>query len=107
MGVSHTLSRRFFWAENILWKEDIQGHRVTATLAERDLIVDTEAVGAYLAGGDDWIQETETENWKDKPWKGDGLEVLWFPGLDHAQVFDKKRSRQRLVDVIRKYSVSG
>ncbi|KAG7100586.1 hypothetical protein HYQ44_019938 [Verticillium longisporum] len=29
MGTSHTLFRRFFWAENILWKEDIQDHRVS------------------------------------------------------------------------------
>ncbi|EDN93609.1 hypothetical protein SS1G_09476 [Sclerotinia sclerotiorum 1980 UF-70] len=50
-GVSHTLSRKFFWNENVLWKEDFEGRKVTASLAGRDLIVDTEAVGRYLCCG--------------------------------------------------------
>ena len=48
MGVSHTLSRHFFWNENVLWKEDLEGRRVTVSLGGRDLIVNTEAVGKYL-----------------------------------------------------------
>lgn len=47
-GVSHTLSRHFFWNENILWKKDLGGRNVTVSLGGRDLIVDTEAVGRYL-----------------------------------------------------------
>jgi pimeloyl-ACP methyl ester carboxylesterase len=50
IGVSHTLSRHFFWNQNILWKKDIEGRKVTASLSGRDLIVDTLAVGRYLAG---------------------------------------------------------
>ncbi|KUJ18743.1 uncharacterized protein LY89DRAFT_503672 [Mollisia scopiformis] len=49
MGVSHTLSRHFFWNENVLWKEDFKDRRVTVSLGGRDLIVDTESVGTYLA----------------------------------------------------------
>lgn len=49
MGVSHTLSRHFFWNENILWKKDLKGRRVTVSLGGRDLIVNTEAVGKYLS----------------------------------------------------------
>ena len=49
MCVSHTLSRHFFWNENILWKEDLVGRRVTVSLGGRDLIVNTEAVGRYLS----------------------------------------------------------
>ncbi|KAG7118612.1 hypothetical protein HYQ44_005755 [Verticillium longisporum] len=33
IGISHTLFRRFFWAENILWKEDIQDHHRRSRLA--------------------------------------------------------------------------
>lgn len=51
MGVSHTLSRHFFWNENVLWKKDLEGRRVTVSLSGRDLIVDTEAVGRYLSEG--------------------------------------------------------
>lgn len=49
MGVSHTLSRHFFWNENILWKKDFSNRKVTVSLGGRDLIVDTESVGKYLA----------------------------------------------------------
>ena len=48
MGVSHTLFRRFYWADNILWKKDILNHCVTVALVGKDLIVDTKAVGGYL-----------------------------------------------------------
>ncbi|KAI9875495.1 MAG: hypothetical protein M1830_008414 [Pleopsidium flavum] len=90
MGVSHTLSRRFFWSENILWKHDIEGHRVTVALSGKDLIVDSTAVRRYL-----------TEE------KSAGLDVLWFKDLDHAQVFDSKRDRDILVGVVRKYCAQG
>ncbi|KAK7178095.1 alpha beta hydrolase fold family [Paraphaeosphaeria sporulosa] len=101
MGVSHTLFRRFFWSKNILWKEDIGNHRVTVVLGGKDLIVDTEVVKAYV---------TESESvrpakgsWEEGVWKGDGLDVLWFPELDQAQVFDKKSTRLRLVSIARSY----
>lgn len=101
MGVAHTLSRRFFWSENILWKEDIRDRPVTAVLSGRDLIVDTETVGAYLANVD-----TATPNegeWKKEEWKGSGLEMLWFGKLDHGQVFNSKQHRKRLVTILRMY----
>lgn len=103
MGVSHTLFRRFYWADNILWKEDIQNHRVAVVLAGKDLIVDTKAVGAYLTGANNWI--LETEGWKDGVWKGDGLDVLWFQELDHGQVFERNVIRGRLVEIARTFSV--
>jgi hypothetical protein len=49
MGVSHSLSRCFFWSENVLWKHEIGDRATTVSLAEQDLIVNTKAVGAYLA----------------------------------------------------------
>ncbi|OCL06219.1 hypothetical protein AOQ84DRAFT_390332 [Glonium stellatum] len=105
MGVAHTLCRHFFWSENILWKEDIIGRSVTAVLGGRDLIVDTEAVGRYLVGANDgnW----EDGSWKEDPWIGEGLDVLWFTQCDHAQAFERKETRQKLVDVIKGYSQRG
>lgn len=100
MGVSHTLFRRFFWADNILWKEDILGHRVTVVLAGRDIVVDTKMIRAYLTDTDYWA--LDTGNSKDEELKGDGLDVLWFPDLDHGQVFDDKRTRSRLVQLARR-----
>ena len=145
MGVSHTLSRHFFWNENVLWKKDLGGRRVTVSLSGRDLIVDTEAVGRYLstgtgsefpsgsASGDDAdtlidtgeYSDTEEngmrlrggegggegdeefdideEEWKFRPWRGTGIDILWFKDLDHAQVFDKASTRRRLISAIRAY----
>ena len=100
MGVAHTLSRHFFWQENTLWKHELAGRNVTVALAERDLIVDTDAVGRYLAKEDDLVDD----QWKYRAWKGKGLELLWFKEIDHAQVFDTREHRQMLINVVRTYS---
>ncbi|KAK4972547.1 hypothetical protein LTR66_005984 [Elasticomyces elasticus] len=121
-GVAHALSRRFFWSENCLWKNDIDdllkdGKRVSVSLGSRDLIVDAESVGRYLVGSkpmatrqatceknsDKLAPVMDQQEWKTRPWKGDGLEVLWFDDLDHAQVFDKKATRARLLAVVKSY----
>lgn len=135
MGVSHTLGRHFFWSENLLWIEDLKGKNATVCLAERDLIVNTAAVGKYLTEGMvdagtsretsqesngtlrkrnidiakhdknekvDLVKE-DGEEWKSRPWKGTGLDILWFKGLDHAQVFDSRESRARLFHALRGY----
>jgi len=110
-GVSWTLARHFFWAENVLWREDVQpsrrgGYPTTVSLGGRDLIVGTEGVGTYLVGDDvDEENNKGTQSWKVKPWTGsrDAVEVLWWPDLDHAQVFDKKSSRRKLVNVLEVY----
>jgi pimeloyl-ACP methyl ester carboxylesterase len=124
-SISHTLGRHFFWHQNLLWRDRIMelvrsGSRVTASLASKDLIVDTEAVGTYLSenqvpdpvikqDGDRQQMELETAkasagHWKQWPWRGDGLDVMWWEGLDHAQVFDNAASRGKLVDVLVEYS---
>jgi len=150
-GVAHTLARHFFWNENVLWKKDMKGLKVTVSLGGRDLIVNTEAVGRYLSdpisefersfrkadgstgstksedtlidvedsgsgdgnegeqdlrmrGGEGGLSEEEgDEEWKYREWKGEGIEVLWFKDLDHAQVFDKPSTRRRVIGCIRKY----
>ena len=102
MGVAHTLGRRFFWSENILWKPDIEDRRTTVVLSGKDLIVDTETVGRYLAANNNGMVP---ENWKDCKQKGTGLDVLWFDDLDHAQVFDSKANCETLVKVVRGYSL--
>ena len=100
MGVAHTLGRCFFWQEIILWKHELTGRNVTVSLSGRDLIVNTVTVARYLAGEDDLIED----QWRYRGWKGQGLDVVWFEELDHAQVFDKRKNRQKLVDIVRAYS---
>lgn len=101
-GVSHTLARGFFWQENILWRHEIQDRRVTVVLCGRDIIVNTEAVGRYLA--DDETQASKDLSWKTREWKGHGLDIIWYEDLDHAQVFETRRGYARLVNVVRHYA---
>lgn len=118
MGVSHTLSRHFFWNENVLWKKDLEGKKATVSLSGRDLIVDTEAVGRYMSGlppttgvahqngsakGGYETQRAEAEEWKTRPWQGKEIDVLWFDQCDHAQVFDKPATRRRVIMAIQEY----
>ncbi|KAF2435389.1 hypothetical protein EJ08DRAFT_675208 [Tothia fuscella] len=93
-GVAHTLARRFFWFENILWREDIADRRATVFLSERDLLVNTPEVRNYL------LEDSRKED-------VDGtrrLSVVWCKGLDHGQVFETKKWRGRLLDEVRKIS---
>ncbi|CAI6331698.1 unnamed protein product [Periconia digitata] len=101
MMVSHTLARHFFWVQNILWREDLSGRDVTVSLGGRDLIVDTETIGKYIVGVD---LKSEDRAWKERSWTGNGLETVWWPSCDHAQVFERADGRQKLCDVIRSYA---
>ena len=103
MGVAHTLARRFFWSENILWREDVDGRKLSVALSGRDLIVDSKAVGRYLANGN--VRTLQDEEWQERPWKGEGVDVLWFQHKDHAQIFDDEKDYRRLVRVVRNYSL--
>lgn len=100
MMVAQTLARNFFWAQNILWTDDLRGHDVTISLGGRDLIVDTETVGKYLNEID---LKSEDTKWKDHVWKGRGIETIWWPTADHAQIFERKECRAKLVQVLREY----
>jgi pimeloyl-ACP methyl ester carboxylesterase len=100
MMVAHTLARHFFWAHNLLWKEDLRGRDVTISLGGRDLIVDTDTVGKYLNGVD---LKSENQTWKEHEWKGVGLETVWWPTVDHAQVFERMEGRAKLARVLREY----
>ena len=84
------MSRHFFWTENILWKEELEGKHVCVVLSASDQIVDAGGVRKYLTGG-------EEERW----WEKGGLEVLFFSGLDHAMVFDTREWRRPVLDVVR------
>lgn len=114
IGVSHTLSRCFFWSANILWKEDLEGRKVAVVLSGEDQIVNTREVWRYLTT--DQRDGEPTEIWRDpKVWmtptgihsmvsrtdsfKG-CLTVLWYPDLDHAHIFDTPERRQATINII-------
>ena len=103
MGVAHTLARRFFWSENILWKEDVRGRRLAVSLGGRDLIVDTPTVRHYLSESK---KEVEKDTFvQEKPRTGAHADVLWFPHKDHAQVFDHLNDYGKLILLLKRYCI--
>lgn len=92
----------------------------TVSLGSNDLIVNAEAVGNYLMNGQipdpvivndaDGARSMKlesgdgAESWKTKKWSGKGLEIMWWPGFDHATVYSNKESSDELVRVLVEYS---
>ena len=109
-GIAHTLTRRFIWLENLLWREDIEereDQRCTVVLSGKDIITDTDTLARYLSRppGVDARQDLELyETRKRSSWTGQGLEILWFPDLNHAEVFDTQKDCSVLLDVLWNYS---
>ncbi|KAF7359129.1 AB hydrolase-1 domain-containing protein [Mycena sanguinolenta] len=111
--VARVLGRCFFWEEGCIWREDLQrfsaegNRRVSVLLGGGDQIVPSAAVRDYLiadevvewtpagAGSERWVSRTEQ------------LEVLWFPGLDHATVFETKERRKVLIQALEPPCTSG
>lgn len=97
VGVATVLGRHFFWRQNIVWKEDLlvlpdgSPRRVTVSLAAKDIIVNAPAVAQYLQEPQQ-LGVAGTE----KP----EAHVLWFPELDHAQVFDTQADYKRIIERI-------
>ncbi|KAG0707821.1 Alpha/Beta hydrolase protein [Suillus ampliporus] len=91
--ISRTLSRHFFWSENVLWKEELVGRPVAIWLSGKDQIVNSEQVRKYLTE-----EQSASEHWAT-----DRLEVLFDPDLDHATVFDTKGRRKRLLNVLDRF----
>ncbi|KAI0414858.1 hypothetical protein F5X98DRAFT_235149 [Xylaria grammica] len=132
-GVAHCLGRHFFWKDNIAWKEDLKQivtepptderidiavrpnsprlRGVVVCLAQRDLIVDTPTVLRYLVKDRDWMS-TDGVLEESGPNDGrhlehDGIEVIWFEGLDHAQIFDRNKTSARLAAVTHRSCALG
>lgn len=103
--VSRALSRYFFWAENMLWKEELEGYKVGIVLSGADQIVDAEEVRGYLTGVDveEMTAPGEGGGGMSRRWEKDGLEVLFYPGLDHAMVFDTAERRRPLLDIVNRF----
>ena len=93
--VARVLARHFFWAENVLWKEDLEGKDVAVLLSGLDQIVDSREVWQYLTG-----EEREPKC----RWKQDRLEVLYYPDIDHAQAFDTAKRRRPFVDILHDFA---
>lgn len=99
--------------------------KVAVCLGGRDLIVSTQTVARYLSRPGDMV-DTEASTVQDaidgmfqvreagsvasgsssrctKYMAPSGVEIVWFPTLDHAQVFDAREDRQQILEVIQKF----
>ena len=65
--MSRAMSRHFFWTENTLWKEELEGKHVCVVLSRDDQIVDAGEVRKYLTGGEE-----------ERRWEKGELEVFVF-----------------------------
>lgn len=73
-----------------MWKEELEGKKVAVVLSGEDQIVHAQEVRKYLTG----------EEEPSARWEKDGLQVLYYPGLDHAMVFDTKERRRPVLEVL-------
>ncbi|KAJ7063645.1 hypothetical protein C8F01DRAFT_1056118 [Mycena amicta] len=106
--VARVLSRGFFWEEGCLWREDLQRfsgqgkRKVTILLAGKDQIVPSAEVREYLTCEEpgEWV--TPAVKGVCKRWvsRSGLLEVLWFPGLDHASVFETRERRKMILRAV-------
>lgn len=70
--IAHSLSRNFFWYQNLLWPEELVMPTLVM-LSGEDSIVPAHSVRRYLTG---WLQQQST----------DALRLLWFPNLGHGEM---------------------
>eukprot|EP00913_Durusdinium_trenchii_P006896 g6487.t1 len=70
--IAHSLSRNFFWYQNLLWPEELQVPCMVM-LSGEDSIVPAHSVRRFLTG---WIQQRG----------GDAFRLLWFPSMGHGEM---------------------
>jgi hypothetical protein len=103
--VARALSRHLFWTKNILWKEELEGRSVGIVLSGVDQIVDAEEVRGYLTGIDveEMTGSGEDGEQISRRWEKNRLEVLFYPRLDHAMVFDTSERRKPILDIVHRF----
>ncbi len=112
-----TLTRRFDWVANSLWRDEVIRKRgsngswgCTVVLGGKDIITDVDNLGKYLTRSDQplvEVVETDETSWKERKWTGEGLEVIWREELNHAEAFDDVQDREMLLDVLETYAKDG
>lgn len=110
LGTAHAITRRFDWSQMVMWKDEIQNRKVTLVLSGKDIIFSAERLGCYLTsdpslwtpGSED--ADNEIQAWKNRKWRGEGLDILWYNDLNHAEVFDTKSDIEPLIEAITCYT---
>jgi len=103
MCVAHTITRRFDWTNNVLWKDDMKGRTITIALASEDIILDPFALHDYLLSDDELAARSHKPRDLLRNHHSSGLDVVWFDGINHSEMFDKAEHWQPLVTVLHSY----
>ncbi|KAJ3912833.1 hypothetical protein F5877DRAFT_53419 [Lentinula edodes] len=104
--IAYVLGRCFFWAENVLWREDLDSNsdlgsvKFAILLSGKDQIIPAPLVRLYLTRETGETRETREDDSHNRK-----VEVLYYPDLDHATVFDTKERRRGMVEVLGRFSV--
>ncbi|PRP84928.1 hypothetical protein PROFUN_07582 [Planoprotostelium fungivorum] len=96
-GIAWSLSRFFFWSENILWPDQIPcPERSAIILAEKDAIVPASHVWNYLSSDGPPQHESSQHTTISRY----GNKMTWLWGYDHATVLLTKSGKSAVVDHI-------
>ncbi|KAI1430302.1 alpha beta hydrolase fold family [Xylaria sp. FL1777] len=110
MGVAHSITRRFDWSENVLWKDDMKGLDISVVLSGQDIILDPIALRNYLASDSSLKarQYVSTPSPLSQEGFGEsGLQVLLYEELNHAEIFENRKDWLILVQLVLMYAEMG
>ncbi|KAI0431019.1 alpha beta hydrolase fold family [Xylaria sp. FL1042] len=110
MGVAHSITRRFDWSENVLWKDDMKGLDISVALSEKDIILDPMALRDYLTSDASLQARQYTSIPSPLGQEGfgeNGLQVLMYDNLNHAEIFDNRKDWIILVRLLLSYAEIG
>jgi pimeloyl-ACP methyl ester carboxylesterase len=106
-GIAHTLARRFWWHDYILWADQLRGRRTTVILGAEDCVTNPDAVASYVYFGDLNFTRNDALEWRTtiERWSGQGeLELLYLEGRDHGQVFLSAGGLPQISNVVMGYT---
>ena len=102
MGVAHALTRRFDWSENVLWKDEMRGRRITVVLGGKDIILDSHAVRKYLMDDPEldaeFVDSRSYSVERSDSKKSRDMRLVWYDHCNHAGMFDTAIDWEPLVD---------
>lgn len=106
MCIAHSITRRFDWSKNVLWKDEMRGRTMTIALAGEDIIIDPFVLQHYLMSDKDL--KPRAYKAKDVPHAGrnhdrKGLDIVWFDGINHSEMFDRAKDWMPLVTILHSY----
>lgn len=90
MCVAHTITRRFDWSENVMWKDDMKGRTITVALAGEDIIINPSPLLEYLSSDDVLkLRSNSRDLLRDGIHLGEGgVDIVWFDDINHSEIFE-------------------